>query len=122
MNATYVSGHLAFVRKRGHVESPHYETGNGLARLQRPTDHAHLLLLAPYPWKRARHNPSTLLHCSDPIHGYVFQPINLPTWPGYLEVLDLCAPPQTKQNARITGRHVTRAAFGLLDLHEAFGT
>ena len=68
------------------------------------------------------HNSGAFFHRDDLVDGHVGQSIDLAARPGDFQGFDLRALAQTEVNSRIAGRHVAHAAFGLLDVHEAFGS
>src|SRR5450432_2737108 len=70
--------------------------------------------------KPTRYNSRAFLDRNNLVNRHIRQTVNLPAGPGNLQGLDLGALAEAKENARIAGRHVAHATFGLFYVHESF--
>ncbi len=68
------------------------------------------------------HYSGAFFHGDDLIYGQVGQLLYLAAGPGDFERFDFSALAEAEENSRIAGRHVAHPAFGLLDMHESFGS
>ena len=67
-----------------------------------------------------RHDSCAFFDRDDLIDGNIRQPIDLSAGPGDFERVDFSALSQAELDSRVAGRHITHAALGLFDVHEAF--
>src|SRR5579872_2094308 len=70
--------------------------------------------------KTPRNNAASFFNRNNLIGRHVRELIDLTARPGDFERFDFWALAQAEMNPRIAGRHITAAAFGLLELDESF--